>query len=90
MPKPDEKFVDDVVFVVQTQATDPADYPDNETIEAAVRRALAETKNQEGDLSKWVLTLDEKEIDLDQTFAEADIPDEAELHLTRRKGVGGE
>lgn len=81
--------IEDIVFVVQTQDTDPQDYPTDEPLRAAVEQALAETKNQGDDLSEWVLTWREEELNLDQTFEEADIPDEAELHLTRRKGQGG-
>lgn len=77
-----------VTFVVSGQAV-PYTTPPSKPLRAAVHQILAETKNTGQPIENWVLTLDGKELNLDQTFAEASVKNGSKLFLNIRSGRGG-
>jgi hypothetical protein len=84
--KPDKKL-QNITVIVNTQQT-VHDYKAKETVGAVADQALQETNNA-GDRSKWVMTLEGRELDFNKTLGDEGVQDNATLRLSLRRGVAG-
>lgn len=85
--KPQDQVVKDVVFVVVNERLKPHTFPAQETLGKASQQALKKTHSSE-DLSGYeLLDSSGKKLNFEDTFAKAQIKDEAVLKLQRPRGV---
>jgi len=82
-----DKFISLIIVVNTIPVTITIN--ENAPLKAAAEKALEETKNSGRPLQDWEMKLDDKILDLDKKIKSYDFPNNQELFLSLKAGVGG-